>query len=914
MNNPDNKECETILLDDLPASSDAFGTDDDIGPHQRVADAISDLIESAEVGGKAIGLEGGWGSGKSTVVRLLSDRFDDDDDFAVMLFDAWAHEGDPLRRTFIESSVSKLCERGWADKESWNKKVEELAKRRKETSTKITPKPTKLGKAMAISLLLVPLGTALLSGGFRQTVNFGFGLPPNWFFCLGLHLALSPIWVLAYRWLQLRFKVESLLPWLIPIGAMFLAEGNSRGVWFWGPSLNCAFCIGLALTIWPIWDWGNRFRNVESDADNVALEESDWAFLLSRAINQTKTETIESANPTSIEFDRYFSQLMAESLSTNQSRKMVLVLDNLDRVDADTALSIWGTLQTFLHIRDRDADQWYKQLWVIVPYDPIRLRKLWNLKDEESTQEQNVDNETSEFRRTTESFLDKSFQIRFHVSPPVLSDWKLFLYDLVDRALPRHADDRHMIYRVFDRYRAQDSDPPTPRELKLFVNQIGAIHRQWKHEFPLEHVAFFVLARKKQPRIVDALRQEEFLNAADRRFLGEDLINSLAGLAFNVKAAKGLELLLADSVADALKSSEPQDVTKIAERNGDGFWAVLEAVATSRWHEEDAQGLTKIASQFQATNLLGEDQRPERPAIMSALREAGMNMKTWMPIYDGLGEGIAELLRIQGDEEFSKAVIQRFCTQVANSNLLKGEVNEVKDKIVVGNVLTLLASAKELGHEQAIPDTITLPFKGEDWITACGVIGQKDELGFRNRLRARGKAEEVTASFESTISVGEFSNVHVEAMTVTQASATKASWKTVIAAIQARLNHTNNATPNECIHLLSAFFQLELMGVDDATSAQQPLANPGHLLHHFHKAKAQKDQIAQAAIILGFARQRPKLGNPRKVGNSDAGHQLILKAATTPEEEVTSSLYNFWLLYTSPSPRDGLLSRMPSSA
>ena len=31
-------------------------------------------------------------------------------------------------------------------------------------------------------------------------------------------------------------------------------------------------------------------------------------------------------------------------------------------------------------------------------------------------------------------------------------------------------------------------------------------------------------------------------------------------------------------------------------------------------------------------------------------------------------------------------------------------------------------------------------------------------------------------------------------------------------------------------------------------------------------------------------------------------------------QEIAAALYNFCLLYTSPSPRDGLLSRMPSSA
>ena len=576
---------------------------------------------------------------------------------------------------------------------------------------------------------------------------------------------------------------------------------------------------------------------------------------------------------------------MAESLSQNKSRKMVLVLDNLDRVDAETALSIWGTLQTFLHVRDREADQWYKQLWVVVPYDPIRLRNLWNVQEEQKEDEDSL----GESMHTTESFLDKSLQIRFYVSPPVLSNWKAFLYDLVDKALPGHPEDRHMIYRVFDHCRAQEGDPPTPRELKLFVNQVGAIHRQWKHEFPMSHVAFFVLARKKHPKIVDALRQDEFLSDADRRLLGEDLINSLAGLAFNVKATKGLELLLADSVAKALKSSVPQDLTKIAERNGDGFWAVLEAVAASRWHEADAKSLTKIATQLRSSNLLHQNQRPEKPAIMKALREAGTKMKTWMPFYDGLGEGVSQLLWIHQDEEFSTAVLKKFCSQVAKVDIAK---DEIEDLTVVENVLTLFASTEGLGHVDAIPKTITLPFKGEKWISACDVIGKKDSKGYKNRFRASGKASEVTAAIESKISAGEFGSTHVGAIKVTQASATKAEWEEVIQAIQTRLNHSQKAPSHECVHLLSALFQLESMGVSAATAAQEPLCNPGHLLHYFHQAKSQNDHAAQATIILCFARQKPELGASTVAGNSNSGHQLINQVATSPEEELTESLYN----------------------
>jgi len=898
------KPCETFLLDDLPAETDAFASDGDTGPHQRVADAVADMIESAEVGGKAIGLEGGWGSGKSTVVRFLSDRFSKNDDYTVVLFDAWAHEGDPLRRTFIESIVSELCEYGWAKKKTWKEKLEELANRRKETTTRITPKPTDLGKAMAISLLLVPLGTALIAGGFRHGVTLGWGLPPNWFFCLGLYLVLSPFLVLLYRWAQLRTKVETLSPGLIPFGAAFVAQGIFQGVTF-GLNLppNWFFCLGWILIVGPFVHWMRRFRQIpKADASEQEEQEdsdkvSDWAFLISRAINETHTETIETPNPTSLEFDEYFGNLMAEALSV-ESRRLLLVLDNLDRVDAETALSIWGTLQTFLHDRDHNSEAWYRQLWVVVPYDPIRIRKLWNQPEEQkiSDADEQGQNGMSEARRTTESFLDKSFQVRFHVAPPVLSDWKSFLYELVEQALPCYTDDRHVVYRVFDHCRPRDSDPPTPRELKLYINQIGAIHRQWQHNFPIGHVAFFVLARKTHHRLIDALRNGDLPKDEDRRLLDDesedhDLGSSLAGLAFNVKPAKGLELLLADPIANALKTSGPDDLKRIADRNGEGFWAVLESVATTRWRDEDAHGLTSIATQLHSSEFFVKYDGPEKRIVLDTMRETGRNMKSWMPVSDELGGGIGNLLRIQADKDLTTVLLKKFCSQVAKSDSSKEDAPDAAT--VAQTTFALFDVAKELGHEKSIPKTISLPFRGEQWITACSKIasvGQNEN--YWPTIRPTGDFDEVSKAFVTKVSAGEFAQTDVAALKVTGKSALKCDWQAFCTAIKNRLDAGQNAPADECVHLHTALFQLESVGgAGTAKATQASLCEPGHLLHHFYQAKSQNKPRCQAAIILSFCRQRPKLKKPTATGKSEAGHQMISQSLSSPEDSVVAELF-----------------------
>ena len=104
---------------------------------------------------------------------------------------------------------------------------------------------------------------------------------------------------------------------------------------------------------------------------------SDWAFLEGKAITDVKQETTETPEPTSIEFEGDFKRLMRDALPDTSERKAVIVLDNLDRADPKHALSIWATPQTFLQDRSTKPESWFKRLWIIVPYDPTGLRKLW---------------------------------------------------------------------------------------------------------------------------------------------------------------------------------------------------------------------------------------------------------------------------------------------------------------------------------------------------------------------------------------------------------------------------------------------------------------------------------------------------------------------------------------------------------
>ncbi len=197
----------------------------------------------------------------------------------------------------------------------------------------------------------------------------------------------------------------------LPLGTAFL--GLYSGHDFWTDPFAWLFMITYAIpALVALAAWMKGGFEVD------ALK----SLLLREARQDTVTTTVKTREPSSVDFKKLFTAIAARLL-LRDSRRLILVIDNLDRIDAVSAVSVWTTMRIFFELED-DTRAWRERLWLIVPFDRTALSGLWKAPENGGTPTDFVD-----------SFLEKTFQITFHVPPAVLTQWKAYFRRGLDKGV-----------------------------------------------------------------------------------------------------------------------------------------------------------------------------------------------------------------------------------------------------------------------------------------------------------------------------------------------------------------------------------------------------------------------------------------------------------------------------------------------
>lgn len=492
------------FLPDVATNEDFFGS------HQRLANTItSALIANPQL--RVVGILGPWGSGKSTVVKLVEEALDvSEPKHLTFTYDAWLHQSDPPRRAFLERFLDFLVSKELVEAAAWHEPMDKLNRRIEDSETTTTPRLTKSGHVLLLSLAAVPFGTRFLGADwYKKMTETSIWSLDHWVFPIGLFLAAAPLIIattLYYCWRPVR-------------------NPFSRGY--------------FRTTNWT----KNRYPHEKS---------SVLALVVNKQVATQHSRVIKTPEPSTIEFQSIFRDMLRAGYRENQ--RFVLVIDNLDRLPELEAIAMWTTIRSLFlgALSKNELPTETAMPTVLLPIDQHAVARLY--KDSSRAE---ADKDAPSL---AQSFMDKTFDLTFHVARPVLSDWNAYLKKLLAQAFGE-ALAEEWAFEVGHIYAKTGRTRVTPRDLNRLVNAIAALWLQWReHSLPFPTIAYYAVFREALDRDLPTMLANPKFDLSEH---DPDWAASLAAIHFAVPPQHALQITLEPAMLDAI---EKDDARKFAEQ------------------------------------------------------------------------------------------------------------------------------------------------------------------------------------------------------------------------------------------------------------------------------------------------------------------------------------------------------------
>ncbi|MBA0885534.1 P-loop NTPase fold protein [Flavobacterium undicola] len=282
----------------------------------------------------------------------------------------------------------------------------------------------------------------------------------------------------------------------------------------------------------------------------IALQQTFQVYT-NKQEEETKIETISENEPSVKDFRNWMKEIDADL----GEKKLVLVFDNFDRLPKKNILSIWSSIHIFF------AEEKYKNIKVIIPFDRLHIQNAFK---ELNGSDGNYAND----------YINKTFDLVYRVSPPILSSWKVFFKDRWQEAFTV-VDEAEFIkvIQIYEVYKATI----TPREIIACINEIISI-KLLDDTIPDRYITLFVL--NKDEIIMDPLKaisNPEFLKGLSYLYKdNDDFQKYITALAYQIKPDDALEIAYRKQLKDSLVNNDIKIFLEIS--NTSTFHKIIPAV------------------------------------------------------------------------------------------------------------------------------------------------------------------------------------------------------------------------------------------------------------------------------------------------------------------------------------------------
>ena len=507
------------IIFDTPVNKDIFQGQG----HERVATLLVDTIVAHESTNISIGIEGHWGIGKSSVLKIAEKKLNQkgfSKDYYIFTFDIWKSQGSEFRRAILVSFIN------WAIL-TFPEKSTKLDKiRRKiyftsrEIETTKNPILTWYAIIILLSIPLVPLLPILYT-------SLSYIIEPKHILNLYL-LALIPLYLII---------VLVLLPYI------YFKRDQNKGK-----------------------QGEKSYTSYQERVSKILLSPQQ---ILDHKIIHQERET----NYTDFEFHSTLNEIL--DVIQNGNAKIIFVLDNIDRLPGEEITHYWSLVRSVV---SREEHYNYQPnnttLVTIVPYDYksafMDLKHPIGNTSDILTNDHNFDKEPLTFLPSRELIL-KTFDEIITVSPPVLSDAKLFFKQKLFYALSCEIPEDQVFrcYVIFCHLLNFHGRKTTPRQVISFVNELTRLYVLHRAEFEIPTIAAFLAHRELLTENPTMLNKKNTLDQEIIELTGDsEVIRNLAAITFNVDKDVASQILLDTNIATAAISRDSRHLMTLSHANG----------------------------------------------------------------------------------------------------------------------------------------------------------------------------------------------------------------------------------------------------------------------------------------------------------------------------------------------------------
>lgn len=518
---------EAKLVRDEAASSDAFGGQG----HSRTARSLAAIVSDNSETDAAIGLEGKYGSGKTTVVDFTRQILESDENsqfcYRVFSFDLWSNQKENLRRVYLEellgwaSSKDQDLLRDW-EAETFQKKI------RDRTVTIHADRSQKFHWFAYLLLAIAPL------------------------------IPLIVTWASPMAWNPISNSVQLDAFGIIPTEHS-MSSGRFAQLIFLGLYISYVVAI-VGAYFWPSPSIEKAKEKPFYRRAGAAIAEASQPFKADKAQTETETQIIREEDPSTLEFQSLFRNIVGKIQSKKRGGnpvRLVLVFDNIDRLTVSRIPPVWAEVRSIFAAAAPGASKSENSVTAVVPYDQNLIDKAFS-GDDDSTGTAGAE------------LVSKTFAATIRVAPPISFDGREYFQSKLTESIGSEIsdDEKWLVYRVFHltRLHNAESSPQviTPRQMISFINQFAVLWNERRGDVPPGTLALYAA---NSNRIVG---DPSILKSRER--LGPDIVSlisdqkwelNLSAIYYNVKTEHVVPLVMKGEIEQALTYGNEQERTAL---------------------------------------------------------------------------------------------------------------------------------------------------------------------------------------------------------------------------------------------------------------------------------------------------------------------------------------------------------------